>query len=338
MALPSPVVVHELFGPEFRTALDRVARSPVTVLITGETGTGKEEIARAIHQTSVRRDGPFLTVNCAAIPAELLEVELFGNDDEVEPENRRVGRFQQAGGGTLFLDQVDEIPLSLQVKLLRSLQQHDAATKPYRADDVRLIAATHCDLRGAIHRGEFRQDLYYRLNVFPIQVPPLRQCMDQLDLFIRYENNRLRAAGKSCPRFTAQALDRLRQHAWPGNLRQLSNLLEQMGILFPDDEVEARDLPDEFQHRRPPPDPRHRMPDKLLQAPLDLDQDPVLPATGFDLPEYLRQREMILIRQALLLSDGQVDRAARLLNLRTTTLLEKMRAYDIEDDGNRQAG
>ncbi|MCU1278537.1 MAG: Formate hydrogenlyase transcriptional activator [bacterium] len=220
----------------------KVARSQSTVLITGETGTGKELVARAIHRQSPRRDQPFVSVNCAAIPRELIASELFGHEQGAftGATRRRLGRFEVAQGGTLFLDEVGDLPMEIQVALLRVLQEREfervGGTATIRVD-VRLIAATNRDLQAAIAAGSFRNDLFYRLNVFPIAVPPLRERAEDIPHLVEYFIHRYaRQAGKTIRRVSKRTIDRLRSYPWPGNVRELQNVIERSVILCDSDD------------------------------------------------------------------------------------------------------
>ena len=220
----------------------KVAGSQCTVLITGETGTGKELVARAIHRRSARGDRAFVGVNCAAVPRDLIASELFGHEQGAftGATRRRLGRFEIAQGGTLFLDEVGELPMETQVALLRVLQEHEFERVGGRGAiraDVRLVAATNRDLQTAIAAGAFRSDLFYRLNVFPIAVPPLRERAEDIPLLVEYFVGRYaRQAGKTIRRVSKRTLDRLRSYPWPGNVRELQNVIERSVILCDTDE------------------------------------------------------------------------------------------------------
>lgn len=226
----------------------QVAAAPSTVLITGETGVGKEVVARLIHRLSGRGEAPFLAVNCAAIPGELLEAELFGSERGAYTGSvkDRPGRFEIADGGTLFLDEIGDMPLSLQPKLLRVLQEgvvERLGSPRTRQVDVRVLAATHQDLEERVHTGAFREDLYYRINVFPIHVPPLRERIEDVEplamAILRDLAGRLGVEASLNP----AALERLRRHLWPGNVRELRNALERAVLLAPDGRIEPEHLP-----------------------------------------------------------------------------------------------
>jgi sigma-54 specific flagellar transcriptional regulator A len=339
--------------------LRQVARHDSTVLVLGESGTGKEVVARAIHELSGRRRGPFVAVNCGAIPAELLESELFGHEKGAftGAYTQRKGRFELAEGGTLFLDEIGDMSLPMQVKLLRVLQERvyeRVGSGQAMSCDVRIVAATHRNLEDAITRGQFRGDLFYRLNVFPIEMPPLRErCEDLVTLIDEFIAQNV-ASGRDAVSFTPAALAALAAHPWPGNVRELANLVERISILHGGCRVDAGALPPRYrpagvapcasEPQRPVP-----VPDSGLTAAETLDllesaiepapadgYDAVpdcagglaeLPEAGLDLRAHLNDIEFRLIGQALERSGGTVAHAARLLGLRRTTLVEKLRKF-----------
>src|SRR5688572_2992036 len=239
--------------------LDRVAGTPTTVLITGESGTGKELVARALHENSNRRDKPFIKVNCAAIPRDLMESELFGYERGAftGAVTSKPGRFELASGGTLFLDEIGSIPVEMQVKLLRALQESEfervGGVRTNRVD-VRLVAATNTDLKKEIAAGAFREDLYYRLNVVPIRLPPLRERREDVphlvQHFVRKFDARLR---KHVSRIEPDALAMLLDHPWPGNIRELENVIERAVLFCDGDALRAIDLPSDLQRTGDPP-------------------------------------------------------------------------------------
>ena len=316
-------------------ALDRLIRQvaphDTTVLLRGESGTGKEMAARTIHEASNRRNGPFVAINCGAIPAELLESELFGHEKGAFTGAiaTRKGRFELAEGGTLFLDEIGDMSLPMQVKLLRVLQERvyeKVGSNVTQKCDVRIIAATHRDLEQAIGAGgTFREDLYYRLNVFPIELPPLRERQEDLPVLVAEFAARLTARGHCAPTLTADALVALASHTWPGNVRELGNLVERLAVLYPDRPIRATDLPGAYA--------------KLAAAAADIIAMPATTASndaavrltseGIDLKEHLARIEIALIRQALARADGVVAHAAKSLKLQRTTLVEKLRKYGM---------
>ncbi len=319
---PAMQVLNEL--------IDRVAPCDSTVLVQGESGTGKELVARNLHERSPRADKPFVAINCGAIPPDLLESELFGHEKGAftGAVAVRKGRFEQADGGTLFLDEIGDMSLPMQVKLLRVLQERTfervGGTLTQRCH-VRIVAATHRDLEKLVAEGRFREDLYYRLNVFPIDMPPLRARREDLPDLIREFAKRLGMRGFGLVRFSDGAILALQNHAWPGNVRELGNLVERMAILCGARIVQATDLP-----------ARYRTAEVELERAQALAADHVtraeaqaLTETGIDLREHLSGIEVGLIEQALSLSDGVVARAAKLLQLQRTTLVEKLRKYGL---------
>ena len=338
-----------------RRLVEQVAPTEATVLILGESGTGKEVVARNVHFLSERKDGPFIPVNCGAIPGELLESELFGHEKGAFTGaiSARKGRFELAENGTLFLDEIGDMPLQMQVKLLRVLQERIyervGGSKPLQCN-VRIIAATHRHLETMIKEDKFREDLYYRLNVFPIDSPALRQRKDDIPLLLQELNSRIQGDGVESVRFTERAIESLMEHNWAGNVRELSNLVERLSILYPGQIVDVADLPEKYQYgeiQAYEPD----YPEELLERdafnalfaesasqeqfdePEEENSLPLsssLPEEGVNLKEYLSELEITLIRQALEQQEWVVARAADKLGMRRTTLVEKMRKYDIQ--------
>lgn len=327
---------------EIRHLIAQVAPRDISVLITGESGTGKEVVARCLHEHSPRRDGPFVPVNCGAIPSELLESELFGHEKGAFTGaiSSRPGRFELANGGTLFLDEIGDMPLPMQVKLLRVLQERQfervGGSKTLEVD-VRIVTATHKNLELMIQDGQFREDLYYRLNVFPIEMPALRDRLEDLPLLINNLSQQLDETGSGRLQFHPAALESLRLHPWPGNVRELANLVERLSIIHPGGVIGVSELPPKFRHIEEPDPERYVRPE--LPLPVDTEQATAsaevaaaeaLPAEGVDLKAWLESHEQRLIHQALDATDQVVSKAARLLQIRRTTLVEKMRKYGIE--------
>ncbi|HXP65588.1 MAG TPA: sigma-54 dependent transcriptional regulator [Steroidobacteraceae bacterium] len=344
--------------------IEQVAPFDTNVLILGESGTGKEMVARHIHELSGRAAHPFVPVNCGAIPADLLESELFGHEKGAFTGalTTRLGRFEFAEGGTLFLDEIGDMSLQMQVKLLRVLQERSfervGSNKTIRCN-VRIIAATHRDLDAAIIAGRFREDLYYRLNVFPLQMPPLRERLDDLPVLIDHLVQRQNLSAARPIQLDPSAMSCLARNRWPGNVRELANLLERLAILFPAQTISATDLPDRYRNAagvgwlgsemridaRPEPleepaatpqEPaaeRTTLPDRDSERESDAlvyeMLDPVLPQGGIDLKDHMSAIEIGLIRKALEEADGTVAGAARLLRIRRTTLVEKLRKYRL---------
>jgi sigma-54 specific flagellar transcriptional regulator A len=352
-----------------RHMMGQVANTEVSVLITGESGTGKEVVARNLHLNSARADKPFVPINCGAIPRELLESELFGHEKGAFTGaiSSRAGRFELADGGTLFLDEIGDMPLNMQVKLLRVLQERSfervGGVKTIQTD-VRILAATHKDLEKMIDEGEFRQDLYYRINVFPIEMPPLRERADDVPLLLNELITAMEAESRGSVRFNSGAIASLCRHNWPGNVRELANLVERMAILHPHGIVGLEDLPNKFHHLSDQEINETSLSEtSLSEASLSensnaavqsivpiqgasssgssstgsnssgfrsSDVGSLLPLHGLDLKEYLANLEKDLIEQALDDSGGVVARAADRLHIRRTTLVEKMRKYQLQ--------
>ena len=324
-----------------REMMAQVADKDVSVLITGESGTGKEVVARNLHYNSPRRDKPFVPVNCGAIPAELLESELFGHEKGAFTGaiNSRAGRFEMAEGGTLFLDEIGDMPLNMQVKILRVLQERcfervgSNRTQPV---DVRIIAATHRNLEQMIEDNTFREDLFYRLNVFPIELPSLKERAEDIPLLINELVSRMESEQRGSIRFNSAAIMSLCQHEWSGNVRELANLVERMAIMHPFGVIGVQDLPAKYRHVDVTDEDFVQSPVKLNGASggntgyVSMNDTPLLPEQGIDLREYITNLEMSLIQQALNDCGGVVARAADKLCVRRTTLVEKMRKYDMQ--------
>ena len=325
---------------QIRQLMTQVAPRDISVMITGESGTGKEVVARALHNASPRCNGPFVPVNCGAIPADLLESELFGHEKGAFTGAiaSRAGRFEMANGGTLFLDEIGDMPLPMQVKLLRVLQerQFERVGGNRTIDvDVRIIAATHKDLELMIDNGQFREDLFYRLNGFPIEMPALRERIDDLPLLIKALLKQQTKQGLEQVQFLPAALESLKLHPWGGNVRELANLLERLAIIHPNGVIGVSELPQKFRHVEEPNPERYQPPNEIpneqqaesIPAPPDISDlkgsDPI------NLKEHLEGIERSFIEQALDAEKGVVARAAERLQIRRTTLVEKMRKYGI---------
>ncbi|MGE0386488.1 MAG: sigma 54-interacting transcriptional regulator [Gammaproteobacteria bacterium] len=315
-----------------RRMIEMVAQSDANVLITGESGTGKEVVARHVHYQSKRRNKPFVPLNCGAIPPDLLESELFGHEKGAFTGaiSARQGRFEMAEGGTLFLDEIGDMSLAMQVKLLRVLQERTfervGSNKSITAN-VRIIAATHVDLEQAITAGRFREDLYYRLNVFPIETPALRLRVEDLPLLVNDLVERLDHEGHGSIRLTQGAVEALAHYAWPGNVRELANLIERLTILYPNGVVDVLDLPEKYRAAVPVPSE-----DAVAEEPRPVAEMIAtrLPRGGIDLREHLNNLEYNLIRQALDESNWIVAHAAKRLAMGRTTLVEKMRKFGLQ--------
>jgi len=341
-----------------RNMIEMVARSDANVLIIGESGTGKEVVARHVHHHSNRRSKSFVPLNCGAIPPDLLESELFGHEKGAFTGaiTARQGRFEMADGGTLFLDEIGDMSLPMQVKLLRVLQERTferVGSSRSQSVDVRIIAATHVNLEAAIREGRFREDLFYRLNVFPIETPPLRERTEDLPLLVNDLVERLRHEGRGTIRLTESCVESLTQYNWPGNVRELANLVERLSILYPNGVVDVHDLPEKYRSadvvarapaRAPARNPGAAGGAEAASGTLD----PVaaggtpaggavaaaasarLPHAGLDLKEHLTGIERDLIVQALDETDWVVAHAAKRLSMGRTTLVEKMRKFDLQ--------
>ncbi|PID43313.1 MAG: sigma-54-dependent Fis family transcriptional regulator [Gammaproteobacteria bacterium] len=320
-----------------RNLMGQVADKDVSVLITGESGTGKEVVARNLHYHSMRRGKPFVPVNCGAIPPELLESELFGHEKGAFTGaiSDRKGRFELAEGGTLFLDEIGDMPLNMQVKILRVLQERTyervGGSKTLKSN-VRIVAATHKNLEEMIKAGEFREDLFYRLNVFPIEMPALRERVEDIPLLINELISRMEKEKRGSIRFNSAAIMSLCRHDWFGNVRELANLVERLAIMHPCGVVGLNELPAKFRHIEDVTEPLKVEDDTLpaSQGLVGLDSPALLPVNGIDLKDYLANLEKSLIQQALEESSGVVARAAEKLRIRRTTLVEKVRKYDLK--------
>jgi sigma-54 specific flagellar transcriptional regulator A len=313
--------------------IEQVSNTEASVLILGESGTGKEVAARNIHALSSRANKPFIPINCGAIPAELLESELFGHEKGAftGAVTSRQGRFELANGGTIFLDEIGDMPLAMQVKLLRVLQERcfeRVGSNKSIGVNVRIIAATHRNLEAAIGEGKFREDLFYRLNVFPIEMPPLRERGEDVPLLFNELISRIESDARPIVRLMPNAMHALSLYNWPGNVRELANLVERLTILYPNGIVSKENLPLRIQGEYKSScmvDMSER--EALWQV---IKQDPTTTTPeGIDLKEHLVKTELTLISQALNESDWVVARAANYLNMRRTTLVEKMRKYGL---------
>jgi transcriptional regulator with GAF, ATPase, and Fis domain len=326
LAFRSPLVGESLAIQNVFKTIEKVSQTDSTVLITGESGTGKELVARAIHENSARASRPLVIVNCGAIPSELLEAELFGHVKGAftgATQNRQ-GRFELAHGGTLFLDEVGELPLHLQVKLLRVLQtrQFEAVGSSRTIEvDVRIIAATNRDMEEAVRKREFREDLYYRLNVIPVKIPALRERKSDIPLLINHFVSQFNeVTGHTVEAPAGKILEALNAYDWPGNVRELENLMERLVILKGQGTVDLGDLP-------------HRIFQKYAETqPMGVGalsewEFPrmVLPNVGVDLKNIVDAFENHLIDQALARTNNNKNRASELLHMNRTTLVEKLR-------------
>ncbi|HMK55592.1 MAG TPA: sigma-54 dependent transcriptional regulator [Dissulfurispiraceae bacterium] len=307
--------------------ISKVSQSDSTVLVLGESGTGKELVARTIHFGGKRSDKPFIPVNCGAIPAELLESELFGHEKGAFTGAiaSRTGRFELADGGTIFLDEIGEMSPMLQVKLLRVLQERSferiGGSKTVNVD-VRVISATNRNLEDAVKTGRFREDLYYRINVIPIEIPPLRDRTEDLpllcDFFMEKHATRF---GRHLLKITNEAFKVFTDYGWPGNVRELENTLERLLVLKDDDIVTAYDLSEKMTGRR--------LPDLPEVAPPGGDPDANPFVQGIDLNAALLEYEKRLVLNAIQIHGGVKSQAAKFLNINRTTLIEKMKRLGL---------
>lgn len=346
-----------------RTMIEQVARTDASVLILGESGTGKEVVARNIHALSMRCKHNFVPVNCGAIPGDLLESELFGHEKGAFTGaiTTRQGRFELAEKGTLFLDEIGDMSLPMQVKLLRVLQERTferVGSNKSMSADVRILAATHRNLEQNIRDGKFREDLFYRLNVFPIELPALRERLEDVPFLLQDQIEKLEQDNRGSVRLTASAVEALCEYKWPGNVRELANLVERLSILFPQGVVDVKDLPAKYLPASIKPGQDAFNPSlffgassdelvendlALIQKDMEIDDNvgfgeaPVadtavarISEDGLDLKEHLAQMEVKLIQQALETTGGVVAHAAKLLKMRRTTLVEKLKKYDIK--------
>ncbi len=341
---------------ELKFLIEKVAKSESTVLVLGETGTGKELVAKALHVASQRK-GSFVPVNCAAIPAELLESELFGHEKGAftGADKPRIGRFELSSRGTLFLDEIGDISLALQAKLLRALENKSIQKVGGGKEiplDLRMVCATHQNLEKKVADGSFRADLFYRINVFPINVPTLSERSEDIPLWTKFILNNLKKEKTNLPNFSDDAIDALKRHLWPGNVRELKNVLERAYILFENQEVNRNHVVENLIRLKAPTSKEEQ--EALWDATQELissnEEDhtssknitsnaplphPKHYADWFDFFEnidlrvYLRDVEVVLIESALKKSGGIVSKAAELLKINRTTLIEKMKKLQI---------
>jgi DNA-binding NtrC family response regulator len=302
--------------------IEKVSSSDSTIIIYGESGTGKELVARSIHYNSDRRDQPLIPVNCGAIPEELLESELFGHEKGAFTGaiRSRMGRFELAQGGTIFLDEIGDMSPSLQVKVLRVIQEKQferiGGTKTIQAD-VRIITATHHNLEQAVADRRFREDLYYRINVIPVRLPPLRERgMDITILANHFLAHFNKIKKKQVQSITPAAMSLIRQYQWPGNVRELENLMEMLVVMKEDGDIDVDDLPEKI---------------SLNARPVETIIPPELTGEGLDFNILVADFEKNLLLKALKMSGGVKNRAAKLLALNRTTLVEKLKRLNLTD-------
>ncbi|WP_062233337.1 nitrogen regulation protein NR(I) [Aureimonas sp. N4] len=337
-----PLVGRSPAMQEIYRALARMMQTDLTVTITGESGTGKELVARALHDYGRRRKGPFVAINMAAIPRDLIESELFGHEKGAftGAQTRTSGRFEQAEGGTLFLDEIGDMPMEAQTRLLRVLQQGEYTVVGGRtpiATDVRIVAATNKDLRQLIQRGLFREDLFYRLNVVPLRLPPLRERIEDLSDLANHFFAMVQKEGLARKTLTSGALDVMRRYSWPGNVRELENLVRRLCALYPQDEITAELIEHELSNDHA----KSLSGDADASKPIDLSASvekylaDYFSSYGNDLPppglhgRILREVEYPLIAAALAATRGNQVKAADLLGVNRNTLRKKIRDLDI---------
>ena len=335
-----PLIGRSAAMQEIYRTIARLTTADLTVMINGESGTGKELVARALHDYGKRRGGPFIAINMAAIPRELIESELFGHERGAftGATNRSQGRFEQANGGTLFLDEIGDMPPEAQTRLLRVLQEGEFTSvggrSPIKAN-VRIIAATHRDLRLAIRQGHFREDLFYRLNVVPIRLPPLRERTEDIPPLARHFLDRARADGLPSKSLDSSALDRMRTHRWPGNVRELENLMRRLAALYPQEtitsEVIHAELTDLLLDAEPAtvagPERLAGAVERHIKQFLAAHEDGLAPSGIYD--RVIAEVERPLIQMTLAATRGNQIKAAAMLGLNRNTLRKKIRDLEI---------
>ncbi len=340
---------------QLKKLVSMVAKSNSTVLLRGETGSGKDVIARAIHQES-SRDGQLVNVNCAAIPSELLESELFGHEKGsfTGADSQRQGRFELSNHGTLFLDEIGDMPMPLQAKLLRAIENKTIQRVGGKQEiklNLRLICATHQNIEKKIEEGAFRSDLFFRINVFPIEIPSLAERKDDIPLLVEYLLDELKKNGSQIPSFSRSAILALKEYIWPGNVRELKNVIERASIIFPEKEITSKNikenlirisLPDNREEKENLWEMTADLVQNISQSEGDNDKDHTpLPHPShykkwfkfmdkIDLRRHLGEIEIILIESALDKNEGSVTKTAESLKINRTTLIEKMKKLSIK--------
>ena len=336
-----PLIGRSQAMQEIYRTIARLTTADLTVMVNGESGTGKELVARALHDYGRRRSGPFVAINMAAIPRELIESELFGHERGAftGAMNRTQGRFEQASGGTLFLDEIGDMPPEAQTRLLRVLQEGEFTSvggrAPIRAN-VRIVAATHRDLRQAIRAGQFREDLFYRLNVVPIRLPPLRERTEDIALLARHFLDRAHEAGLPSKSLDQGAIDRLRTHRWPGNVRELENLMRRLAALYPQEVITAEVIAVELMEPESAamPEPSEGGGERL-EAAVERHIRQFLSAAHDGMPmrdiydRVIAEVERALIQMTLSVTRGNQIKAAAMLGLNRNTLRKKIKDLEI---------
>ncbi|MGU3400860.1 nitrogen regulation protein NR(I) [Brucellaceae bacterium D45D] len=339
-----PLVGRSPAMQEIYRVLARMMQTDLTMMITGESGTGKELVARALHEYGRRRKGPFVAINMAAIPRDLIESELFGHEKGAftGAQNRSSGRFEQANGGTLFLDEIGDMPMEAQTRLLRVLQQGEYMTVGGRtpiSTDVRIVAATNKDLRQLIAQGLFREDLYYRLNVVPLRLPPLRERSEDVADLVRHFFKRAVEEGLPEKRITSSGLDLMRRYPWPGNVRELENLVRRLAALYPQEEISPEIIENELKSEMDKPEALVASignPESVTIAQaVEQNMQRYFASFGDDLPppglyhRVLAELEYPLILACLTATRGNQIKAADLLGLNRNTLRKKIRELGV---------
>ncbi len=336
-----PLIGRSPAMQEIYRVLARLMGTDLTVMITGESGTGKELVARALHEYGKRKAGPFIPINMAAIPKELIESELFGHEKGAftGADARAVGRFEQAQGGTLFLDEIGDMPLEAQTRLLRVLQQGEYTTVGGRTPlktDVRIIAATNRDLRQFVRQGLFREDLFYRLNVVPLRLPPLRERTEDVPDLVRHFLNIAQQEGLPVKSIDTEALDVLKKYKWPGNVRELENLVQRLVALYSEEVIDANVVAMELQPTMSSPGVEAVPENENFSAAIERHISKYFAAHPGSLPpsglyeRILRELERPLITLSLDATNGNQIRTAELLGLNRNTLRKKIRELDIQ--------
>ncbi|MCA0318928.1 MAG: nitrogen regulation protein NR(I) [Proteobacteria bacterium] len=336
-----PLVGRSPAMQDIYRVLARLMQTDLTVMIVGESGTGKELVARALHDYGKRRNGPFVAINMAAIPRDLIESELFGHEKGAftGAQSRNPGRFEQAEGGTLFLDEIGDMPMEAQTRLLRVLQQGEYTTvggrTPIKAD-VRIVAATNKDLRQQIQQGMFREDLFFRLNVVPLRLPPLRERSDDVPDLVRHFFAQAEREGLPSKQIDQAALEKLKRYRWPGNVRELENLIRRLTALYPQEIITAAIIDNELSTPEPALASEEPRDDETLMASVERHMGAYFKGFGDDLPppglyhRVLREVEIPLISAALAATRGNQIKAADLLGVNRNTLRKKVRDLDIQ--------
>ena len=340
---------------QLKKLVEMVAKSNSTVLLRGETGCGKDVVARAIHESS-DRNGDLINVNCAAIPSELLESELFGHEKGAftGADSKREGRFEASNNGTLFLDEIGDMPMGLQAKLLRAIESRKIQRVGGRKEidlNLRLICATHQDIEKKIDEGHFRADLFFRINVFPIEIPSLSERKEDIPILVNHILEDLKGSGSIIPQIDNSGIKALQEYIWPGNVRELKNVIERAAIIFPEKKINGRNIKENLLKVNLPDNSQEKeelweMTSDLSPLQIETSADSIsMPHPNhykkwfefldkIDLRRHLSDVEFNLIEGALKKSNGSVTEASKCLKINRTTLIEKMKKYSIPKLGN----